>query len=136
MSICIIYSELMDVVSVENFMNYIINGIIFDIIYMELGGNEFLFVIIIYDMFFVDGQAFDIFIGLVIDVVGNFLLEVFVFDWIINCIIFNLVIMEIMYNFFGSSDDLEFVEILNVGIDLVIIGGLIFSLEFCFIFLE
>lgn len=130
------YSEFMDVVSVENFMNYIINGIIVDIIYIEFGGNEFLFVIIIYDMFFVDGQAFDFFIGLVIDVVGNFLLEVFVFDWIINCIMFNLVIMEIMYNFFGSSDDFEFVEILNVGIDLVIIGGLIFSFEFCFIFLE
>ncbi|WP_421946930.1 choice-of-anchor I family protein [Phaeodactylibacter xiamenensis] len=135
-SIRITYSEPMDVASVENPMNYTTNGTISDITYTEPGGNEFPFVTITYDMPFADGQAFDISIGLVTDAAGNFLLEAFAFDWIINRTTPNLVITEIMYNPPGSSDDLEFVEILNAGTDPAIIGGLTFSSEFRFTFPE
>lgn len=135
-SIRIIYSEPMDVASVEDPMNYTTNGTITDITYTEPGGNEFPFVTLTYDVPFPDGQAFDISIGFVTDIAGNFLLEAFAFDWIINRTTPNLVITEIMYNPPGSSDDREFVEILNAGTDPAIIGGLTFSSEFSFTFPE
>lgn len=131
----IIYSEPMDVASVEDPMNYTTNLTIADIDYTALGGSEFPYVDIVFTEDFINGQSNSIMPGFVVDEAGNSLIEQFTFEWIYNNSKPNLVITEILYNTPGQ-DILEFIEIYNAESTAVAIGGLTVSSEFSFTFPE